>query len=227
MLEHVCCLSSCSNVHAQGVCALSSTSSKSELHVAGTAASPVLEKLSGGSHAAATFMTHVSRILEEGTARRETTEAMTDKIAHAASLTHLSSLDSAEGVQQVHLFTSTSQACCRPVERWNESQSFGEYFLLLTLYKTQGETACIFCAIQSVVNAPSLSSLQSEFVHRMLLPPPPHLCGAAATSAVILSPCSKTEVRQCLQHHVRLLPLSCLHSSLSLQRTTCGNDVLQ
>lgn len=42
-------------------------------------------------------MAEVSRILEQGTACHESTEAMTDKIAHAASLTHLPSLDSGDG----------------------------------------------------------------------------------------------------------------------------------
>ena len=46
---------------------------------------------------ASLFMAEVTRILEEGTASHESTQEMTGKIAHAASLTHLSSVDSGEG----------------------------------------------------------------------------------------------------------------------------------
>lgn len=67
------------------------------VHHAGQQGSPVSEKMST-SNAASAFMAHVSRILEQGTARNESTEVMTEQIAHAASLTHLPSLDSGEGV---------------------------------------------------------------------------------------------------------------------------------
>lgn len=44
--------------------------------------------------AAQQFLAEVSRILEEGTARQETSQEMTGKIAHAASVTNLASLGS-------------------------------------------------------------------------------------------------------------------------------------
>lgn len=44
--------------------------------------------------AAQQFLAEVSRILEEGTARQETSQEMTGKIAHAASVTNLPSLGS-------------------------------------------------------------------------------------------------------------------------------------
>ena len=53
-----------------------------------------LKRLTPPGPAAQQFLAEVSRILEEGTARQETNQEMTGKIAHAASVTHLSSLGS-------------------------------------------------------------------------------------------------------------------------------------
>lgn len=56
-------------------------------------------------------MQEVTRILEEGTASHESTQEMTGKIAHAASLTHLSAVDSGEGAAQSNMCCCLKHAC--------------------------------------------------------------------------------------------------------------------
>lgn len=63
-------------------------------HVAPLCAADGLKRLRSTGPAAQQFLAEVSRILEEGTARQETSQEMTGRIANAASVTHLSSLGS-------------------------------------------------------------------------------------------------------------------------------------
>lgn len=56
-----------------------------------------LIRLRSTGPAAHQFLAEVNRILEEGSARQETSEEMTGKIARAASVTHLPSLGSHTG----------------------------------------------------------------------------------------------------------------------------------
>ena len=53
-----------------------------------------LKRLQSSGPAAQQFLAEVSRILEEGNARQESSEEMTGKIAHAASVNNLPSLSS-------------------------------------------------------------------------------------------------------------------------------------
>lgn len=62
--------------------------------VCGFYAAGQLKRLQSSGPAAQQFLAEVSRILEEGTARQETNQEMSGKIAHAASVTNLPSLSS-------------------------------------------------------------------------------------------------------------------------------------
>ena len=63
-------------------------------HLCGFDAAKQLKRMQSSGPAAQQFLAEVSRILTEGTARQETSQEMTGKIAHAASVTNLPSLGS-------------------------------------------------------------------------------------------------------------------------------------